>query len=133
MQVPLRPPTNTQHPNTTKALAHLHFIAPSNADLQHFAKQVTTVVGHPPISSSSLSQGFTWELISPASRSSAEANVPSHPSPKLILSVVKPGDELEETRLPADHRPILYEVAFWADQAQETKMSPFGRIRWQTL
>ncbi|KLO15306.1 hypothetical protein SCHPADRAFT_902453 [Schizopora paradoxa] len=143
LRVPLEPPTNAQHPNTTKALAHLHFIAPLDADLQHFAKQITTVIGRPPISSfsssaaagSSSPQEFTWELISPSSRRNSELTdgaAPSTPTPKLILSFAKPDDNLEG-KLGLERRPFLHEVAFWADQAQETKMSPYGRIRWLKL
>jgi len=137
-RVPLEPSANAKHPNTTKGLAHLHFIVPSESELQYFANQVTTVVGHPPLPPSlSPIQEFAWELIAPASRTNAEDQKTScHlPAPKLILSVAntKEGEREASSIAVARSQPVLFEVALWADREQEAKMTPFGRVRWLSV
>jgi len=132
-RVPLEPSENARHPNTTKALAHLRFLVPSKAELQHFANQVTTIVGHLPLSPSVSSTGsheedeVAWELIAPASKGNAASY--HFPAPNLILGVAKSEDERGVSTV-AEHKPMLYEIALWADREQELKMTPFGRIRW---
>ena len=128
IQVPLDPPSNSDHPSGVLGVAHVRVLAAPES-LDRISAQLTSVIGDPP-SNVSLSpcspSEYAWQLKTPLS-GGLGAN-----RPHLILGA--PANE-EERSYIAERGPGIFELCFWVKRGgkEGAAMTPYGRITWQVI
>ena len=122
LQVPLDPPSNTQHPSKASGIAHVRVLVDENA-IYRLTKQLTSIIGSQPIKEAGTEA--VWVLDTPSSRS-------EHGSPQLILSAPDQDDERKALKVTG---PGIYEVAFWIARGDSggSAKTPYGKIVWHPL
>lgn len=117
MQVPSDPPSNTEHPSTVHGIQHVRILT-SSTDLQAVSRQITSLIGDAPVSSTDTE--VTWELDSVHEEKSG---------PKLILGSPESDDD---ARFVVREGTGIYEVAFRIAAGKPGKNgdTPYGKIVW---
>ncbi|KAI0373174.1 hypothetical protein BV20DRAFT_962969 [Pilatotrama ljubarskyi] len=118
-RVPLEPRSNAEHPNTAQGIAHVKLLAATN-ELDAYAKQLTTVLGVPPVESTPAK--VVWELEQqPSHRDTARTPT------RLILS--EPNDEEEEEHLRTRDAG-MYELGVVVEDRNREGIArtPYGRV-----
>ncbi|THH20052.1 hypothetical protein EW146_g1242 [Bondarzewia mesenterica] len=103
LRVPTSPPSNTQHSNGTKSVAHLRVLSPSTS-FDELSSSICSITGDPPIVISSTEH--TWFL---DSLPGAGGNGGSHT--RLVITVPKEGDH-KEIGFVETHGAGIYEIGF---------------------
>jgi hypothetical protein len=118
LRVPSDPPSNTEHHSTARGIAFVRILVQPSA-LDDTVKEVTAVIGEPPVSSEA--HQIIWELNTPNQS-------PSSP-PSLILST--PSTEDEEDFLIQSSG--IYEVGFRVRTitGDSPAATPYGKIAWE--
>ncbi|KAF9009562.1 glyoxalase-like domain-containing protein [Cyathus striatus] len=120
LRVPTEPPANMRHPSTALGIAYIRVLSSSDA-LNQLAKELTSIVGAPPISSSD--GEVVWKL------DAVQAG--TTPSPKLILSVPST-DDAEGVHYISNNLAGIHEVGFYVEDRQRNGRgnTPYGRLVW---
>jgi hypothetical protein len=124
LQVPVEPPSNTEHPAKALGIAHVHVLADGKA-ITTLSNQLMSVVGSDPITSTATES--VWILETPTEALSGKGG---HGGPELILATPKDEDEREALK---KRGPGVYEVAFWVDKSRSggTENTPYGKLVWR--
>ncbi|KAF5318024.1 hypothetical protein D9619_012220 [Psilocybe cf. subviscida] len=119
LRVPSNPPSNAEHPSTTRGIAYVRVLVQPSA-LDDTVKEVTAVIGKSPVSSDA--RQVVWELNSPNKN-------PSSPPPRLILSTASTVDEQDFLVQSSG----IYEVGFRVRTVADGSpiATPYGRIAWE--
>ncbi|RDB19519.1 hypothetical protein Hypma_013666 [Hypsizygus marmoreus] len=116
-RVPSDPPSNVEHPSTTQGISHVRILTGSD-DLATVSRQLTSVIGNPPASSTETE--ITWHLDTPQT---------GNGGPRLILSLPR---DVAETDFIREGGVGVFEVAFRVqDKKKEgTTQTPYGKVVW---
>lgn len=121
--MPLDPPSNIQHANSTVGIAYVKLLVLPE-DFDKSVKELTTVLGVQPKTSSA--SHVVWDL------DEQPAHVGVHETaPQLVLG--SPGDDGEK-RYVEEHGAGIYEVGFVVEDSEKAGGSahtPYGRLTWK--
>ena len=120
LKVPSEPPSNSEHPSTTKGISFIHAIV-SSASFAKVISELQAVLGSSPVESTD--ESATWELdtVSPGAR-----------NPRLVVSI--PATEEQGAFLAGLGSDIgIYEVGFRVAEGSKkgSGTTPYGRISWE--
>ncbi|KAL0947635.1 hypothetical protein HGRIS_013723 [Hohenbuehelia grisea] len=121
-RVPYSPPSNSEHPNGAKGVAHLLLLSVPER-FNEVQRQLTSVVGRAPIQASN--DKAVWALESPLDIPGTEATL-----------VLRPAEgDLELAFASASQLAGVYEIAFWVPKGRERKVlkTPYGQVVLQPL
>jgi hypothetical protein len=116
MQVPAIPKSNTVHANGVLGISRVVFITPAS-NLAAFSKQLTAVVGSPPVSTNPIAgdSQFVWELSTPNQ---------GNRRPTLLLRKADQSIDAELARGTG-----IFEVHFWISEGESRSLDcKWGRI-----
>ncbi|KAF5386834.1 hypothetical protein D9615_002017 [Tricholomella constricta] len=114
-RVPTDPPSNTEHPSTAQGISYIVILTASK-DLLSISRQLTSVVGNPPVTSTNTES--TWLLDTLRKKG----------GPRVILK--SPSND-NESAFVQEAGTGIYEVAFIVNDREEGNGStPYGKIVW---
>ena len=121
LQVPLEPPSNTQHPSTAMGIAHVRILA-DEAAIATLSKQLTSVVGSEPVTSTPTESVWILEA-----QTQMASGVIRYGKPELILTTPKDDEERQKLK---KNGPGIYEVRFRVVKGSGSEYTPYGKIIW---
>lgn len=120
LKVPSDPPSNSEHPSTTKGISFVHAIV-SSASFAKVRSELLAVIGNP---LESTEESATWKL---------DTVHPGAEHPRLIVSI--PANEEQGAFLAGVGSDIgIYEVGFRVTEESKkgSGTTPYGRISWES-